>query len=175
MREFIGHKVKVAVEVIGVVEGTLVDDRPSMILIKGGDEKITRVLKAKICSFMPIDFEPFKYIPFLVLFCDNKKTSCPGVQYIKEGDGFTKNDVETFVGPCPCRNEDCVMGSKGELRSVSGEFLKTVVSGTMFGEYPEKKEKKSGNAKSGRTATSASSKGEGEVRGVQQGKESSVG
>lgn len=180
MREFIGHVVKVAAEVIGVVEGTVVDDRPSMILIKGKDGKITRVLKSKMCSFQPVDFEPYKYVPFLVLFCENKKMPCPGVQYIKEGDGFTRTDVETFVGPCPCRCEDCLMGSKGEFRSVSGEFLKAVVGGTMFGEYPKKKEQKRGNTNSksgaGRTTADATpTKGAGEVRGVQSGEESPVG
>lgn len=173
MREFIGHSVKVAVEQLGVVEGTLVDDRQSMILVKGKDGKITRIIKAKICGFLPTDFEPFEYVAFHVLFCENKRMPCPGVQYVKEGEGFSRSDVEFFVGPCPCRCEDCTTGTKGELRSVSGKFLKGMIGGTMFGEYP-KKESKRGSTKSGtgRTAANAAApKGEGEGRGAVQGEE----
>ena len=147
MRELIGHKVRMAVEQMGMVEGIVVDDRPSMVLLKGQDGKITRIVKIHICGFVPLDSEPFKYVPFHVLFCENKKIKCPGVQYVKEGEGFNREDVEVFVGPCPCRNSECVMGTKGELRSVSGEFLRTMIEGTMFGSYP-KKEEKHGNVTS---------------------------
>lgn len=173
MREFIGHSVKVAVEQLGVVDGTLVDDRESMILVKGKDGKITRIIKSKICGFLPTDFEPFEYVAFHVLFCENKRMPCPGVQYIKEGDGLSRRDMEVFVGPCPCRSEDCTMGTKGELHSVSGKFLRGMIAGTMFGEYP-KKESKRGSIKSGTGCTTASAtapKGAGEGRGVVQGEE----
>ena len=147
MREFIGHTVKVAVEALGLVEGTLIDERQTMILVQGKDKRITRIIKAKICGFLPTDFEPMEFIPFHVLYCENKRMSCPGVQYVKEGEGFSRQDVEMFVSPCPCRCEDCKMGTKGELRSVSSQFLKGMISGTMFGEYPTKKEAKNGTAK----------------------------
>ena len=171
MREFIGHKIKVATRAMGIVEGLLVDDRPSMILVKGSDSKITRIMKSDIGSFMPMDFEPFEYVPFHVLFCENKRMPCPGVQYIKEGDGFSKSDVEDFVSPCPCRSEECMMGTKGELRSVSGKFLKGMLAGTMFGEYP-KKEGKDGRSETGSgcaAADAAAPKGKGKGRGAVKG------
>ena len=104
---------------------------------------------------------------------------CPGVQYVKEGSGFSHTDIEVFVGPCPCRAEDCIMGTKGELRSVSGKFLRGMIAGTMFGEYPKKGEMKRGNIKgdgkhSGPVAATdaTASKGEDKGRGVVQGEES---
>lgn len=149
MREFIGHTIKVAVESLGFVEGTMVEDKPTMILVKGKDGKITRIIKAHICGFHSTDFEPYEYVPFHVLYCENKRMKCPGVQYVKEGEGFNRNDVEVFVGPCPCRSDDCTMGTKGELRSVSGKFLREMIGGTMFGDYP-KKEKANGNTEGNR-------------------------
>jgi len=147
MREFIGHTVKVAVEVLGIIEGTLIDERPTMILVKGKDQKITRIVKTKICGFSPTDFEPFEFTSFMVLYCDNKRWGCPGVQYVKAGDGFSRADVEVLMGPCPMRCEDCAMGSKGELRSVSSKFLSNMLAGTMFGDYPKKEEEKNVIAK----------------------------
>lgn len=177
MREFIGHKVKVAVENMGAVTGTLVDDRPSMILVKGADGTITRIIKAHICGFLPTDFEPFEYVAFHVLYCENKRLACPGVQYIKEGEGFARSDVEVFVGPCPCRCEDCTMGTKGELRSVSGKFLREMIAGTMFGEYPTKKESKRGRATEGSESGrgTAAAKGKAKGGGAVAGEESDHG
>ena len=176
MRQFIGHTVKVAAEQIGVVEGTMVDDKPSLILVQGKDKKITRVVKSHICGFLPTDFEPFEYIPFHVLFCENKRTKCPGVQYIKKGEGFTREDVEVFVGPCPCRAEDCSMGTKGELRSVSGKFLENMLNETMFGEYPKKGGGSGNKDDAGRDgqiagAGAAAPKGKRKGRGIEPGKE----
>jgi len=137
MREFIGHKLKVGTKTFGLVEGLLTDESPEMILLKGSDGLISRIMKHDIGGFMPIDFEPKPYIPFHVLFCKNARTCCPGVQYVKEGEGFSRNDIDMFVNPCPCRSDDCSVGTKGELRSVSGSVLQEMLSGTMFGEYPE--------------------------------------
>ena len=89
-------------------------------------------------------------VPFLMLFCDNEKAGCPGVQFVKEGNGFAQKDFDMFTGDCPCKTEQCRMGSKGELRSVSGEFLRKVFAGMLYGDYPEKKEIKRGNTNSGR-------------------------
>jgi hypothetical protein len=169
MREFIGHKLKVGSRTFGVIEGILVDDRPTMILIKGIDGTITRLLKQDIGGFLPTDFEPFKYVAFHVLFCENKRIGCPGVQYVKEGEGFNRGDVEVFVGPCPCRCEDCAMGTKGELRSVSGEFLRQMLAGTMFGEYPTKEKANGGSGHTAAVGTSAKGKGKG--GGVLTGKQ----
>lgn len=154
MREFIGHSMKVAAEVLGIIEGVLIDDRPNMILIKGKDGKITRVVKAGIKGFVPNDFEPVDYKPFHVLFCENKKLGCSGVQYIKSGEGFTQSDLDVFMSPCPCKCVECKMGTKGELRSVSSEFLKMMLDGSMFGEYPNKESK---NGRAGHTAAVGSS------------------
>ena len=175
MREFIGHTVRVATRSMGVVEGTMVDDRKDMILVQGEDKKIVRIIKNDIGGFLPTDFEPFEYVPFLVLYCDNKKTSCPGVQYIKEGEGFSRGDMEAFVGQCPGRCDDCSMGSKGELRSVSGKFLRNVIGSTMFGEYP-KNRGQNGNRTAGSTGSGAASpKGKGVGRGIVTGEESAHG
>jgi len=177
MREFIGHSVKVATRAMGVVEGTLVDDRQSMILVQGKDKTITRILKQDIGAFLPTDFEPYEYVPFHVLYCENERMKCPGVQYIKEGEGFSRGDVEVFVGPCPGRCEDCKMGTKGELRSVSGKFLRQMIAGTMFGEYPKKESSHGGVAKTASVgaglaaAVAASAKGKGQGRGVVPRKE----
>ncbi len=60
-----------------------------------------------------------------------------GVQLIKDGEGFTQNDCKAFMGPCKSRCKTCRTGSKGELRTVDGEFLTTMLAGMMFGDYPE--------------------------------------
>lgn len=161
MRAFIGHTIKVAVEVFGIVEGVLVDDRNNMILLRGKDGKITRVIKAGIRGFVPVDFEPVDYKPFLVLFCENKKSGCPGVQYIKEGEGFGVADIETFVGPCQHKCDECTRGSRGELRSINGALLSSMLSGAMFGEYPNKEKKNGGSGSATAIAKAAKSKGKG--------------
>jgi RNase P/RNase MRP subunit p29 len=156
MREFIGHKVKIAVEGIGAVEGTVVNDTKAILFVKGTDGAISRVPKSKICLFVPVDFEPFDYIPFYVLRCFNKKTGCPGVRYVKRGDeatqkGFTQADFQTFMEDCQCRCETCSAGSQGELRTVKGEVLSDMLTDTIFGDYPEpKEEEKSGSSRPSR-------------------------
>ena len=160
MREFIGHKMKVLAENFpGPVEGVMVDEKPNMILLKGNDGGITRVVKSHISGFMPMDFEPSDYVPFIVLACECEKAGCPGVQYVVEGEGFKKSDFEAFMGPCPCRTADCRFGSKGELRSVGGTFLGRMLTGAMFGEYPKKeiRNASSNNGKAG-VKTGSSSK-----------------
>jgi hypothetical protein len=172
VREFIGHQMQFATRSMGIVKGLLVDDRPAMLLVKGADGKIVHVLKQDLGGFTACDFEPSEYIPFLVLFCENKKTGCPGIQYVKEGEGFAKNDLDIFTNPCPSKCSDCVMGSKGELRSVSGNILRGMLAGTMFGEYP-KKEVKRGN--SDIRPSTETPKGKGKGGGVRKGEEPAVG
>ena len=119
MRPFIGHSMKVLADNFpGPVEGTMIDDKPNMILLKGKDGKVTRVVKSHISGFVPMDFEPTDYVPMHMLFCENKGKECPGVKYVKEGPGMAAKDYEEFMGPCPCRTQDCSYGTKGELRSV---------------------------------------------------------
>lgn len=176
VREFIGHKIKVATRSMGAVEGLLVDDRKDMILLKGNDGKIFRIIKTDIGCFVPMDFEPFEFVPFHVLFCRNKRMPCPGVQYVKEGQGFTRKDLDEFVGPCPCREDDCEMGTKGELRTVSGDFLREMLGGTLFGTYPQKEgEKKHGGESGSSGATETAPSGEGQVRRTGEGAEQADG
>lgn len=139
MREFIGHKISVVAKVIGKISGVMIDDTKSLILLRGADGKITRVVKAHICAFSPDDFEPSEYTPFLVLFCENKDMPCPGVQTIKKGEGFSQSDIDLFTAGCPCKCETCRFGSRGELRTVSGNVLSGMFDGIMFGDYPEPK------------------------------------
>lgn len=142
MREYIGHKIKCVVEGFpGPMTGILVKEDANFMYVKG--EKDTwRIPKGKVCGFAPTDFEPVDYVPFHVLYCDNESIDCPGVQYIVAKAGFSQKDLSLMMEPCPCKSEACRRGTKGELRTVSGEFLKKVLAGMLFGNYPEKKEKK---------------------------------
>jgi len=160
MREFVGHVLKVLADNFpGPVEGVVVDDKPNMILLKGKDGKVTRVVKSHISGFTPMDFEPFDFVPFHVLYCENDKEKCPGIQFIKEGAGVSLSECEQFMAPCPCRSKACKFGTKGELRSVSGKFLRKMVAGTVYGDYPEARREAKGGDSHG------DSKGAGEVSG----------
>ena len=167
MREFIGQKVTLVVEGFPQpVNGLMVNEDVNFIYIKSEKQgNIWRIQKQKLCGLTPVDGEPAPYVPFIFLFCDNAQEGCPGVQFIKEGNGFTQKDFDTFTGGCPCKSEKCRMGSKGELRSVSSEFLKKVFAGMLFGDYPEKKKeiKHGSTDSSGRTGkeTQRSSEGSG--------------
>jgi hypothetical protein len=151
MRPFIGHLMKVLADNFpGPVEGIMIEDKPNMILLKGKDGKVVRVVKSHISGFVPMDSEPTDYIAMHMLFCENKGKSCLGVKYIKEGSGVAAKDYEEFMGPCPCRGDDCSYGTKGELRSVSGKVLRDALAGTMYGDYQEQKEEvQSGDNDSG--------------------------
>jgi len=147
MREFIGHVLKVIADNFpGPVEGVMVDDRPSMILLKGKDGKITRIVKSHISGFQPMDFEPFKYVPLHIVYCANARQGCPGVQYIKEGAGVSVGDFELIMSPCPNRDEHCKCGTMGELRTANGELLRKMLAGTIYGDYPAKKGGKNANS-----------------------------
>ena len=140
MRQFIGHTLKVLADNFPTpVEGIMVEDRTDRISLKGKDGKITRVVKSHISGFTPMDFEPFEFVPFHVMYCENERMKCPGVQFIKEGAGVAQSEYDQFMGPCPCRNEACKFGTRGEIRSVNGEILRQMLAGTMYGEYPEAK------------------------------------
>jgi hypothetical protein len=160
MREFIGHVLKVIADNFpSPVEGVMVDDKPNMILLKGKDGKITRIVKSHISGFIPMDFEPFEFIPFHVMFCENEQARCPGVQYVKEGAGVAASEYEQFMAPCPCRVKACKFGTKGEIRSASSVFLRKMIGGTMYGEYPAKAKKEAANGNGGEGAGEAGGEG----------------
>lgn len=171
MREFIGKKLTVVVEGFPQpVNGIMTNEDVTFIYLKSETQgNIWRIPKQKLSGFTPVDGEPLPYVPFILLACDNQKDGCSGVQYIKEGNGFSQKDFDIFTGQCPCKNEQCRMGSKGELRSVSGEFLRKIFAGMLFGDYPEKKEAKRGN-NSGRTGKETQHN-PAEGRGIVEGEE----
>jgi len=142
MRELIGKQIDVYMQDEGQVLGVLLTDDRSFAHVRLEDGRVKRLVKSKICSFVPVDkdAEESDYVPFHMLFCENKITGCPGVQFVQEGDSICRADFEKFMSSCPCR-DDCGHGTKGELRSVNGTYLRDVFGDTMFGSYPEKKEK----------------------------------
>jgi len=139
MKEFIGHNVTIGTKTMGMLSGELLGEDSTKVLLKGKEGIIVRIYKTDIGGYCSSDFEPLDVRSFLVLYCSNIKNGCPGVQYIKEGKGFSQSDLEIFTSPCKSRCRDCIMGSKGELRGLSGEFLSRMISGTRFGEYPMEK------------------------------------
>jgi hypothetical protein len=139
------------------VAGIMTNEDTTFVYLKG--EKDTwRLPKGKICGFAPMDFEPLDYLPFHILYCENKNMDCPGVQFIKEGAGFSQKDLEIFMGPCSCKTNECLRGSRGEVRSVSGAFLKKMLNGMLFGEYPEKKGARNGNKRTDKETGNGKSK-----------------
>jgi hypothetical protein len=174
MREYIGQKITIVVDGFPQpVTGIMVNEDVSHIHIKSETKgNIWHIPKQKLSGFTS-DIEPAPYIPFLILFCDNENEGCLGVQYVKEGSGFSQKDFDTFTGGCPCKGEGCRMGSKGELRSVSGEFLRKIFAGMLFGDYPEKKkEAKRGNTSNSGRTSKETQRSPAEGRRVVEGKES---
>lgn len=149
MKEFVGKQVEFVVEGVGRFKATVVADRPNMVHVKGeSDEFARRIPKSKVCSFMPL--EPTDSdVNLLVLACENPTIGCPGVQFVKEGRGFSQNDFKTFMRPCRSACETCRTGSLGELRSVDGAVLREMMAGTMFGDYPEVKDAEKGTSEGG--------------------------
>jgi hypothetical protein len=86
--------------------------------------------------FRPLEAVDFTDTCLLVLACENPSIRCSGVQYIKEGEGFTKVDFEAFMKPCKKRCETCRYGSKGDLRTMDVKVLVRMLSGTVYGDYP---------------------------------------
>lgn len=137
MKQLVGKQVEFVVEGIGRFQAKLVADRRDMVLIKGEKDRFARrIIKSKIVAFMPLE-ETDDDINLLVLRCENPTNNCPGVQYVKEGDGFAQKDFQTFMQGCPMHCDSCRTGSMGEIRSMKGKELKRLLAGTLFGEYPE--------------------------------------
>lgn len=143
MKEFVGKKVEFLMEGIGPFQATVVGDRKDMVMVKGDKDKFARrLIKSKIVSFMPLE-ETEDDTNLLVLSCENPSIRCPGVKFVKEGEGFSQGDFKMFMGPCPGLCETCRTASLGEMRGVGGEVLKEMMAGTMFGDYPEEKREES--------------------------------
>lgn len=163
MRKFIGHQLQLLVDgqkVEGEFIGEGQGDEKGLLLVKDKDGTIWRVPKGKVGPFRYANSsdEDADYVPFLVLSCSNPSTKCPGVQFVKEGNGFKQSDFELFMGDCPCRADTCRFGSAGELRSVKGGLLREMLADTRFGEYPEKG-KKHGSARTGGKTQRGQNKG----------------
>ena len=140
MKKYIGKKVEFVVEGFpGPFTATVVGETQSTIEVHGEDDLSRFIIKSKVSSYKPLEGVQDDNVNLLVLFCENPSIKCPGVQCVKAGDGFNKADLDAFMLPCPSRCTSCRTGSKGELRTVNGDFLKTMLNGTMFGDYPEKK------------------------------------
>jgi hypothetical protein len=43
---------------------------------------------------------------------------------------------------CPCVDGTCKRGTKGELRTVNGDFLRGMIGDALFGDYPKPESKK---------------------------------
>jgi hypothetical protein len=137
MKNLVGMGIKVAVDGVGQVAGTLISETHDLIFVKGGDGKIVRIPKGHIAMFVP-DREPKGSVGLHVLYCENRKTTCQGVQYIVVGEGFKNSDFDKFMAACPCRASDCSHGTKGEIRCVDPAFLASMLGGTMYGDFPKK-------------------------------------
>lgn len=155
MRQYVGHKMRFVVEGFPTpVSGILVNEDNQFVYLKSeAKAEIWHLPKGKICGFVALDGEPDEYLPFLVLACECKNIGCSGVQYIKGDSGFSQNDLEVFTAQCPCKNAECRVGSKGELRGVSSKLLKQMFAGMLFGEYPDKKKEVKRANRSGQPAT----------------------
>jgi RNase P/RNase MRP subunit p29 len=101
MKELVGLEIKVVVDGVGQVAGTLVADQRDIILVKGKDGKVARIPKSHIAMFVPEKEPKGASIGLHVLYCENIQMPCQGVQYIKAGEGFTRTDFDKFMGACP--------------------------------------------------------------------------
>jgi hypothetical protein len=136
MRDLVGKTVRFILEgQEGAFSGEVLKDAKDRVFVKS-ETGITRLIKSKVCGFEPAE-EPGEWVNLLVLACQNTTIGCPGVQYVQEGDGFKQTDFDVFMGQCPRKCDSCKRGSKGELRSVDGPFLRQMLAGVICGEYPK--------------------------------------
>lgn len=172
MRQYVGKRMKFVVKGFpGPVTGLMVNEDAQSIYLKSETtEDVWHLTKTDICGFVSLDGEPEEYIPLMVLACDCKNIGCAGVQYIKEGPGFTQSDLEVFTSGCPCKTSECRIGSKGELRGVSSKLLKKMLVGMLFSDYPEKKKEAKNGNRSGQPNAKVES-GEAEGGGIVEGEE----
>ena len=141
MKRFIGKKVEFVVQGFPMpFSATVVKDLRDKVLIRGeGDKFVRRIIKSHITSYMPLEKVDEEDVNMLILSCENPTIGCHGVQFVKEGEGFNQRDFDSFMAPCKSKCETCRAGSRRELRSADGTLLRDMLTGTMFGEYPEEK------------------------------------
>ena len=137
MKQYVGKRVAFIVQEMGKFSATVVSDRKDMVLVKGEKDQFPwRIIKSKIVGFQPM--EPTEEdVNLFVLHCENPTIGCPGVKYVKEGEGFNQSDFKAFMNPCPKKCDTCRAGSHGELRTIGGKVLSEMMASTMYGEYPE--------------------------------------
>jgi hypothetical protein len=128
------------------IKGRVVGEQGGMILINDG--KMTAfVNKAKLGAIL-MENTSETAVPekppqenatdhFIVLMCANPKVNCPGVCYIKHGQGASQNDFEGFMAKCKKRQPNCMRRSIGKLTSAPMAMLKNILDNTVFGEYPD--------------------------------------
>jgi hypothetical protein len=136
----VGRRVEMLVSGFpGPFTAKVVRDCRDRVFVKGeGDDRIRRIIKNHIISFVPIDGEPEgDDESLLVLACQNHGIGCDGVKFVKRGPGFAMSDMELFMGGCPMRCETCRCGSLGDLKSISNDRLTTMLGGLLLGEYPK--------------------------------------
>jgi hypothetical protein len=142
MKEYIGKEVTFIIDgVPRPFTGTVLSQSDVLVTVKSKSDlpgRVFHIPKRKIAMFSPVDGES-EYIPFQVLYCNNKSIGCDGVQFIKAGEGITANDFNAFMGDCPLKCDTCKQGKKKELRSVDSGYLNEMLNGTIFGDYPEVK------------------------------------
>jgi len=139
MKEFIGKEVIFRLDGLAEsVKGTVVADKKDRVLVRGSDGKVARIPKSKIVIFTPVSED--EYIPIHVMACENKDIRCLGVRCMKVGNTPMETDYEAFMKPCPMRQESCRKGNLGDLRGQSSAKLADMMGGTIYGEYPKKKE-----------------------------------
>ena len=137
MKNLIGKEVTFILEGLSdPIKGIVVKDLSDRVLMKGKDEKITRIIKSKIVLFQPTE-EPDenKNKVFHVLACQNTEKHCSGVRHVISGKPG-ESDYEDFMNPCPAREGGCEKGCLGELSQVSERVLFDMFEGTVFGDYP---------------------------------------
>ena len=138
MKNLIGKEVTFILEGLSTpIKGIVIKDLSDRVLMKGQDEKITRIIKSKIVLFQPTE-EPTenKNKALHILACQNTEKHCSGVRHVISGRPG-ESDYENFMSPCPVREGGCEKGCLGELSQVSEKVLFDMFEGTVFGDYPD--------------------------------------
>lgn len=156
MNDYVDKKIKVLTDGGRTMEGIVMGHTTSFVLLKvASDKPAVRIPKRKIESFQPMDEEVTDsdlvsgsemvasskesiLDNMKVLACQNEKSGCKGVKYIKLMKGEPKeSDFEEMIYQCPKRNANCKMGCLGNISEVSPQIISNVLNQTLYGEYPK--------------------------------------